>query len=352
MLKQARVVFYTHDLAGNLTSVNSVIVELLGYKRNTLLQKNILELTAPNDRGMLQQVLQRIGQQEAIQPFLLMLCNKDRDEVVLQVESIQLVQEGEILGVRTIARDVTQQHKAEQALHYQRALEQLILDISNKFIHLASYEIDDGINQALHMLGHFLDIDCATVLLYEEPESDALICTHRWRHSTEALPEISPLRIDDMPWLTAQLREKGQVKISFVDALPAEASTDRAYLQKHGVVSLIAVPIGLKGNIVGFLYCTATRYIHDWGVATFSMLSLVGNIFAGALERKTVDLALDRQEQRYRLAVQAGQTGIWVSNPDTDYLYFDNHMKTLLGYTEEEVENTITFWRECDFAPR
>jgi two-component system NtrC family sensor kinase len=62
-------------------------------------------------------------------------------------------------------------------------------------------------------------------------------------------------------------------------------------------------------------------------------------------QRQEVEKALQRSEQRMRLALKAAQTGIWEWNIATDYLeHFSDEAKALFGLTDDTFDGT---WATC-----
>jgi PAS domain S-box-containing protein len=49
-------------------------------------------------------------------------------------------------------------------------------------------------------------------------------------------------------------------------------------------------------------------------------------------------------EERYDLATQAGNVGVWDWNIQTGEFYLDKNIKAILGYTDEEIPNDIDTW--------
>ncbi|HKE83641.1 MAG TPA: ATP-binding protein [Vicinamibacterales bacterium] len=71
------------------------------------------------------------------------------------------------------------------------------------------------------------------------------------------------------------------------------------------------------------------------------VLSVVRDI----TERASAQAALKASEQRYALATSAGGSGVWDWNLDTNELFVDPRLKTLLGFTEEDAPDRIEEWR-------
>ncbi len=63
-----------------------------------------------------------------------------------------------------------------------------------------------------------------------------------------------------------------------------------------------------------------------------------------ALEQVQTKLA--DAERRYQLASQAGRSGAWDWDLETDDLYIDPLLKSFLGYTDEEIPNRLANWHD------
>ncbi|MCD8489210.1 MAG: PAS domain S-box protein [Desertifilum sp.] len=63
-------------------------------------------------------------------------------------------------------------------------------------------------------------------------------------------------------------------------------------------------------------------------------------------ERQQIENALLESQQRYAIATQAGQVGIWDWNLKTNEIYLDPILKAMLGYADEEIRNHIQDWSQ------
>ena len=109
--------YYLHDLEGNFVDGNRAAEELLGYKREELIGKNVLEVRLllpeqiPKAAGGLAQ--NALG--KAVGPNEFTLIGKDGDQIAAEVRSfpVRIKDQTLVLGV---ARDITERRKAEEAL--------------------------------------------------------------------------------------------------------------------------------------------------------------------------------------------------------------------------------------------
>jgi PAS domain S-box-containing protein len=61
-------------------------------------------------------------------------------------------------------------------------------------------------------------------------------------------------------------------------------------------------------------------------------------------ERKLVEEALRRTEERYTLATKAARVGVWDWNVQTNEFHLDGNVKAILGYSDAEIPNNVEVW--------
>src|SRR5680860_225090 len=105
----------THGLDGRLLSFNPVPAQLLGYSQDTLLQMNLRDVLAPETRDQFERYLQRIKTHHAAQG-LMVVQTATGERRIWEYNNTLRTQGVREPIVRGMARDVTEQKKAEKAL--------------------------------------------------------------------------------------------------------------------------------------------------------------------------------------------------------------------------------------------
>ena len=63
-------------------------------------------------------------------------------------------------------------------------------------------------------------------------------------------------------------------------------------------------------------------------------------------ERKQVETALKKSEQRWKFALEGANQGVWDWNMQTNEVIFSKRWKTMLGFDENEIENKFDEWEK------
>jgi len=118
----------TIDLDMGITSWNGGAEELYGYPATEAIGKKLTELTLPKDFQQLLIKIAKIKASKEVEVFESERVGKDKSHMILEVVvSPVLDRQGEIIGLSTIARDLTARRIAEKAMHDKDVLHRLII---------------------------------------------------------------------------------------------------------------------------------------------------------------------------------------------------------------------------------
>jgi len=123
LVENANDLIYTHDLQGNITSINRAAERITGYSRDEALKMNLLDLVPPEDREKARQLLEPFMSWEMPSSFEIEIRAKDGNRVALWINKRTIYHDGKPVAVQGIARDITEHRRTEGAL--QQAKEKL-----------------------------------------------------------------------------------------------------------------------------------------------------------------------------------------------------------------------------------
>jgi len=125
----------TQSLDGNITGWNPAAEKMFGYSADEAVGKSVDLIVPPERTNELRDTLRKIGRGEQIQQEETVRLHKDGRpvEVLLSISPIKH-SAGEIVGISTIAHDVTERRRTERALRQQTEERRRIFETSQDLI--------------------------------------------------------------------------------------------------------------------------------------------------------------------------------------------------------------------------
>lgn len=151
-------IVFTLDLSGKFTSVNPMFEKLLGYSNETLLDANLFEYVISSGK---QETIRHIEQALLGNPqqFTMVVSTKEGISRDLFITCGPTVVNDQIVGVYGIAKDITEQKKAEQIIHRMAYFDEITgLPNRSKFQECMAETLEEARNNSLAGL-MFLDLD-------------------------------------------------------------------------------------------------------------------------------------------------------------------------------------------------
>ncbi|UCC13036.1 MAG: PAS domain S-box protein [candidate division WOR-3 bacterium] len=247
-------------------------------------------------------------------------------------------EQGQVQNIIGVNIDITDLKEAEEALQHRLAFEKVLATISTRFINIATSDIDGGIEHALEGLGKYLKVDRSYVFQLNDDRT-RFSNTHEWceYNIPSQKADLQDMSLDVYPWAISQLKDGKTVLVKRIEDLPKEADGLREVLLSGDIKSMITVPIYLGGVVMGFVGCDAVRKERTWSDDTESMLITVSGMFANALERKQVDIALRQSEVLFRQFFENEPEYCYMVSPDGMILNVNNAALKALGYKKDEL---------------
>jgi nitrogen-specific signal transduction histidine kinase/integral membrane sensor domain MASE1/GAF domain-containing protein len=199
---------------------------------------------------------------------------------------------------------IEERRQTTAALGERLRFEELLSRLAAEFLHLASHQMDRAFESGLQQLGQFFGVDRVALRRFT-PKGDLKVA-YRWsRAEAPGLPES--LERSDIPWATDLLLREEAILISDLDQLPLEATRERDLLRRHGVRSLLLLPLVAGRQVLGGLGFVGISGAHSWSKEVVERGGLFANLFASALARKQAEDAV-RSSEATKAAVLSSLT--------------------------------------------
>ncbi|MEP7214324.1 MAG: PAS domain S-box protein [Acidobacteriota bacterium] len=116
LFENANDLIYTHDLAGNFTSLNRAGELITGYTREEAMSMNIAQVVAPENLEAARAMTLQKMNGSAPTSYELEIMTKSGSRVSLELSTRIIMQNGVAVGVQGVARDITERKRAEETI--------------------------------------------------------------------------------------------------------------------------------------------------------------------------------------------------------------------------------------------
>jgi len=359
---------YIHDLEGNFLDANDVALRLLGYSRDEILGLSFADLLddsrLPAALTTLQEIMKNGYQAK---PATIKLTRKDGSLVVVESVSAIIKKGGQPVAILGIARDITEQRRAEEAL--QKARDELELRVDERTAELRKvnqslrHEIEErkraealltGQTHALEILatGASLEEVLQALVLMVEEHSHGMLCSVLLVSADGSVlrPGAAPSLPDSFNQAVAQgipigpnTGSCGTAAYRAEPVVSADIANDpiwsdyRELAVSHGLRACWSTPIlSSTGRVLG----TFAMYYHEPrnpGPEEWQLIGVATHIARVAIERKRAEEALRESEERFRSLYTRTPGMLHSIDASGRLLDVSDHWLEVLGYERSEV---------------
>lgn len=193
------------------------------------------------------------------------------------------------------------ERRSRAQLAHQRTATAAITNILRTLSSATEGGMDAALTQALVAVGGLATIDrCFLGRLLDDGVS------LRWEFawSADGVEAVSadrlPASLAALPWLRSEVEAGRLVHIEDVAAMPIEAAAEKERLLRQETRSALIIPMFTDGRVKGLFAFHSVRSVGRWTADDVALLETVGQILAGAWQRRSAEHALRSSEERYR----------------------------------------------------
>jgi PAS domain S-box-containing protein len=250
---------------------------------------------------------------------------KDRRVRICEWHNSAILDEkGELLSILSLATDITNERRIEDAL---RAMAQGVSGSS-----------DEAFFQFLCLnLARILEMKFACVAMLV-PERDRMARTLGFAGDGAILDNMTYSLVG------TPCHKAFEGEVCFFSSGVQKQFPDDLYFKEHNIDSYIGVPLHSgDGRTIGILSAFSDRPMDQ-----IEQFQTIFQIFAAraaaALERHMAESALRISEERYALAASASAAGVWDWDLVSGAVYYSPRFREMTGYSQDELPNTVYAW--------
>jgi PAS domain S-box-containing protein len=214
--------------------------------------------------------------------------------------------QGELLGLIGIARDIKKRKEMESALARRLDFQNLLMTLATTFVNVPLEEMDDSIQNTLASAGMFTDSDRAYLFMYDF-DRDIMSNTHEWCASgiEPAIDLLREVPCEPFREVWVLPHQNGEtVHVPDVNALPDQDPLGEI-LRMQGILTLITIPLYIRGRCLGFIGFDAVNHVKLWGEDEITLLQVLAELFTNAEMRRRRELELIEARLHAELANRA-----------------------------------------------
>ncbi len=257
-----------------------------------------------------------------------------------KVRSTEKNSDGSSRQIISISEDVTAIKKSEKSLIELAKNEKWLLDHTNIIFNATDYSPFKGI---LAALAEYLQADRCIMRMIDPDTHKSNIIAEYFTSNLKSISEFFPnmTALDGIKWIKKSgLTGKAKITEDFSTRVADKRLV--GFHKKIGIKGEVAHPLYVDKEMVGYL-TVMTCEKRKWKKQEIRTIQVITETLNMTIARNRLLNELRAIDDRYELAMQSSNHGIWDFDVLNNKLFVSPHYFEKLGYKPDEVESSIEF---------
>ncbi|HEU4740557.1 MAG TPA: PAS domain S-box protein [Meiothermus sp.] len=325
------------DLGGVITSWNRGAEEMYGYSAQEVVGQPVALLIPPHLLEEEEKILEQVRRGERVEQYETLRRHKDGAEIHVSLTVSPIWDRGgRVIGVSSIARNITEQKLEEEGLRF---LDQASVALAS------SLEVEETLRQVARLAVPRLADWCSVSLPNAEGQLEALEIAHTDPERVRLVRELAADYPEDpeAPGSSAQLMRSGQYSLvsEVTDEMLQAVARDERHLElmrKLELGSALVVPMLVGGKAVGLIGLGMNRGKRRFGERDLALAQELGRRAAVALEHARLYRQLQEREQELRTLAETIPQLAWMADESGYIFWYNQRWYDYTGTAPAEME--------------
>ena len=240
----------------------------------------------------------------------------------------------------------------EDILYHLVKMEELVANISTRFINVNPKDLEEVIRSTLKEIGEFIDVDRSFLYFYSGDRTETVKGYEWYRHGIEPMVQkFLDISLKPYFWAMGIIRDMKPVYASNSSELPLKEKALKEFWAKSKIKSFLSVPLYIRKKLIGTLGFLMERKEKIWQESDIRILNMAGEIFVNLLERQRTEAELNEYRKHLNAIFSSIKDGIISVDKNLNIIECNEAAKTICNIFSvpsiKSLKNTGCNSKEC-----